>query len=284
MSALEFTKAQGNGNDFLILERENLETLGIKGGNLSELARNICDRNFGIGADGIEVISHSKGKKAEYEIHLWNSDGSRAEISGNGTRCVAAYLTAFRDASENILIATGAGVRSMERKEANYPHYQFRMTTSASSCRILEEACFLNIEEGANAGTYFVITADVGNPQCICTRDDFDFDWHSLGRDIEQHNYFPNGTNVSFVELTEDYETTDVLDVRFWERGAGATLSSGTGSLGVAVAAKYYNWLHNPGRICTEGGEIIVDWDDDCFGLTGDARILARGSYELEQT
>ncbi len=273
---LAFTKAQGAGNDFLIVELEDLENLEIARVQLPQLACRICSRRFGIGADGLEVVGASDLPGVLAEAHLWNSDGSEAEISGNGTRCVAAYLTARGRAPERFLIRTGAGVRDLERVQAAHPEYQFRMTMPSSSCRVLDDSLALVID----GKTFRVATVDVGNPQCVSRVDGFDFDWRALGSAIERHPHFPGGTNVSFVRVGPTDRDPAALEVRFWERGAGATLSSGTGSIGAAVVARHCGWVRGPTVIRTQGGEMGVDWEQG-IRLTGPAAILAEGRYEL---
>ena len=276
MPSLAFTKAQGAGNDFLIVELEDLNNLEIARSQLPQLACQICSRRFGVGADGLEVVGPSDLPGVLAEAHLWNSDGSEAEISGNGTRCVAAYLTARGQAPERFRIGTGAGVRALERAQAVHPDYRFGMTMPSSSCRVLDASLSLMIE----GKTYRVATADVGNPQCVRRVDGFDFDWPALGCAIGRHPRFPNGTNVSFVKVDPNDRDPDALEVRFWERGVGATLSSGTGSIGAAVVARHCGWVRGPTVIRTQGGEMGVDWEHG-IRLTGPVKILAAGKYEF---
>ena len=138
MPAIRFTKAHGAGNDFVIVEGRELAEIGIGADALPEFAAKICDRRCGVGADGLEVVSPSSDPQAVAQLHLWNCDGSEAELSGNGTRCVAAYLTESLGAPERFSVETVAGVREIERTLAKAPYYEFRMTTDESECRVLE--------------------------------------------------------------------------------------------------------------------------------------------------
>ena len=276
MPSLPFTKAHGAGNDFLIVERRDIDGLGIGAERIRDLAVQACSRQFGIGADGLEVVGEPVGREALASASLWNSDGSQAEISGNGTRCVAAYLTASRQTGETFSLETGAGAREVERVRMAHPDYEFRMTSDPVTCRVLDDALVLE----AGDARHRVVEVEVGNPQCVCRVDAFDFDWPSVGALLERHAHFPNGSNVSFVRLHRS-ETGTFLDVRFWERGAGATLSSGTGSLGAAVAARHLGWVTERVKIRTLGGVLEVDWRDG-IGLTGPARIVARGRYHVD--
>ena len=277
MPTLPFTKVQGAGNDFLIVERGDLARLGIPDSDLPALAKQICNRRFGVGADGLEVVGVSEIPEAIAQAHLWNSDGSDAEISGNGTRCVAAYLNEGSDLPETLAIETGAGPREVVRTMAESPDFEFRMTTQEGACRVLDGS--LRLEVGGDR--YPVTAVDVGNPQCVRRVESFDFDWRELGSALARHARFPGGSNVSFVKVCSRAGGEPTLEVRFWERGAGATLSSGTGSMGAAMAARHHGWVGSRVTIKTEGGIMVVDWAGG-IRLTGPARIVARGAYEVE--
>ena len=277
MRSLGFVKAQAAGNDFLVVDAARIAEAGISDEDHARFAARICSRRFGVGADGLEVVSASKALNADFGARLWNSDGSPAEISGNGTRCVAAYLTEQRLVSGRFSIETDAGVRDVELVLASPPGFEFRMRTDEAECRVMGAAVELKL--GADRQT--VTTVDVGNPQCVCLVESFGFDWQALGAALECHPHFPNRTNVSFVRVGVGRGGIPKLELRFWERGAGATLSSGTGSLGAAVAARHHGWIRRSAEIHTQGGEMLVDWDDG-IGLTGPVRIIARGDYLLE--
>ena len=276
MPTLPFTKVQGTGNDFLVVERDDLSRLGVTESDLPSLAKRICDRRFGVGADGLEVVGTSAVPEAIAQALLWNSDGSEAEISGNGTRCVAAYVTNGWNAPEAFAIETGAGPREVVRTKADSPDFEFRMKTREDACRVLDDRLELKV----GGERYRVTEVDVGNPQCVRRVDSFDFDWPALGSELGQHPYFSLGSNVSFVRVRSGCGADSVLEVRFWERGAGVTLSSGTGSLGAAVAARHHGWIGPHVTIETAGGHLVIDWSDG-IRLTGPARIVASGTYEI---
>lgn len=275
--SLPFIKAHGAGNDFLIVERSAVESLGVPVDRLRELAAGLCDRRFGIGADGLELTAAGEHGGASARAHLWNSDGSEAEISGNGTRCVAAWLALRQPEASTFRIETGAGARTLRLVRRRHPQYEFRMASDPDGCRVVEEAALL---EAAGAARQVVIV-EVGNPQCVCRVESFQFDWRRLGAALERHPRFRNGSNVSFVKVGAGPGPVSSIEVRFWERGAGATLSSGTGALGAAVAARHLGWVGDRVAVATQGGDLAVDWDDG-IGLTGPARIVADGRYELD--
>jgi diaminopimelate epimerase len=246
---IPFTKAHGARNDFLLTWRADLPA-GI---DLVAASQAICDRHTGIGADGWLLLSPAPD--ADVRIELYNSDGSMSEISGNGTRCAAAFV----NTGEIIRIATGAGVKTLRRISSN----QFEMNMGKARIEELhssfEDATILN----------------VGNPQCAVFVDHFDFDWRAKGAMIERHPKFPNRTNVSFIRLIDEH----TIDVRFWERGAGETMSSGTGSTGAAAASHARGLVRSPVEVQTSAGPLNIRWEREDILLTGPAQIVATGDF-----
>ncbi len=274
---VRFTKAHGAHNDFVIVEDSDAHRAGLSSEDMPRFSIAICDRHSGVGADGLELVTRMAGQEAFARLSLRNADGSSAEISGNGTRCVAAYLSAYHDAPQRFWIETEAGVREVVRTTRQEYTYSFRMRADEDSCRIVEPAAeFESIGMRLTASI-----VDVGNPQCVCWVDSHAFDWEAVGADIERRPSFPKGTNVSFVTVGESVDEATALDVRFWERGAGATMSSGTGSLGAAVAARHRGLVRDRARVQTEGGDMWVDWEDG-IGLTGPACLVSRGEFMLD--
>lgn len=269
---IPFVKAQAVGNDFLIVQGEDLEAAGVAVSDFPQLTRAICDRRQGIGADGLEVYSDAAeaSGEADASIRLYNSDGSEAELSGNGTRCVAAYMMHERGASGPLRIATGAGVKRLDLVERRGRRFVFDMVMGEPSYN--EDDIARDLEVGAE--TRQVTLVDVGNPQCAVVVRDFAFDWPRLGQRIETLPRFPAGSNVSFVKMIDRH----TMEVRFWERGAGETLSSGTGATGAAVAMILEKRAESPVRVVTPAGELRVSWGQQ-LQLRGAAEIVARGSY-----
>ncbi len=267
---IPFTKAQAVGNDFLIVEWEALVRLGIEEAGLPGLARSICDRHYGVGADGLEVLFSAPDDKAHAFLRLFNPDGSEAELSGNGTRCVAAYLVAGKRAPEHLRLATKAGVKALRLIERSGQTFLFEMGMGRPEYHKEEVCCDL----ATKAATHEVTLVNVGNPQCVLLVDDFDFDWRGLGREIETLPRFPNRTNVACVIVVVRHAS----DVRVWERGVGETLSSGTGSTGAGVAAILSGQVESPVRIQTLAGDLRLAWEDEVT-LEGPAEITAHGEY-----
>jgi diaminopimelate epimerase len=254
---IAFTKAHGAGNDFLLTWAEQIP----EGTDLPAIARAICDRHTGIGGDGWMLVRDAS-------IRLFNADGSEAEISGNGTRCAAALLMDSGRASKDITITTGAGPKHLRLIERTDRRFLFEMDMGQPVVQELSYA--LPLQHGAQE----VTVLDVGNPQCAVLVDRIPEDWKVLGAEIEAHPHFPKRTNVSFVRAVDLH----TIEARFYERGAGATLSSGTGSTGAAVAAILRKVVASPVRIITEGEELQLRWDDSVY-LTGPAEIVGAGEF-----
>jgi diaminopimelate epimerase len=260
---IPFTKAHGAKNDFLLTwERDAPE------GDRAELARLICDRHTGVGADGWLLVSPSSGSGDEGAIHLYNSDGSVAEMSGNGTRCAAAFLIENGCAADVIRIRTGAGMKTLRLLRRQGVLFQFEMDMGRPEVRELA------FQLPLSTGPQDVTLLWVGNPQCAIPVSNFDFDWRGMGAEIESHPHFPNRTNVSFVRSVDAH----TIDVRFWERGAGETMSSGTGSTGAAAMAVARGFAESPVKVLTPAGALDLRVADNIF-LTGPAVLTARGEF-----
>ena len=257
---IPFTKAHGAGNDFLLTWAEQAPS-----SDLPAIARSICNRHTGIGADGWILINGTS-------IRLFNADGSEAEISGNGTRCAAALLVESGRAGNELEITTGAGRKRLRLIEKDGKRFLFEMDMGIPRYREDQIRHRLLLFSGARE----VTVLDVGNPQCAVFEDEISRNWRELGAEIEGHPFFPKRTNVSFVRVV-DYHT---IEARFFERGAGATLSSGTGSTGAAVAAILRKAAGSPVRVITEAGDLHLRWDDSVY-LTGPVVMIGTGEFYL---
>jgi len=259
---IPFTKAHGASNDFLLTWRDQLPE-GLS--DITALATAICDRHTGVGADGWLLVSPGNGITEDGIIDLWNSDGSRSEISGNGTRCAAALLVEARAAGHDARIATGAGIKHLSLLERHGHLFSFEMNMGSAVIEELHATI-----EGLDCAIL-----NVGNPQCVFFVEHFDFDWQALGARIERNSRFPNRTNVSFVRAADGH----TLDVRFFERGAGETMSSGTGSTGAAAASVARGVVAPPVRVLTPAGPLDLRWDGNDILLAGPAEIVATGEF-----
>ena len=263
---IPFVKAHGAKNDFLLTWRQDAPEE-----NLPEVARAICDRHSGVGADGwILVTPPGAAAEVESAIQLYNSDGSVAEISGNGTRCAAALLIRSGLANGVVRIRTGAGTKVLRLLKRGGLQFDFEMNMGQAEIRALRFGLPLA------AGSRDVTLVWPGNPQCAVPVADFDFDWRAMGAEIESHPHFPNRTNVSFWRGVDSH----TIEARFYERGAGETMSSGTGSTGAAAAAVARGVVQSPIRVVTPAGPIDIRIEGEAF-LTGPADIVAEGEYFL---
>ncbi len=265
---IPFTKAHGAKNDFLLTwtdeaPREDLPRAAVA----------ICDRHTGAGADGWLLVERAPHGVTEYHasIRLFNADGSEPEISGNGTRCAAAFLIERGVVQGGeVRIATGAGVKHLRLVERRGLAYSFEMRMGLPKVEDGQLRFMLPMASGPRE----VTALNVGNPQCVMFVASLELDWRALGAEIEAHPFFPNRTNVSFVRPVDEH----TIDVRFYERGVGETMSSGTGSTGAAAAAILREVAESPVRVLTPAGPIDLRWDDDIY-LTGPAEIVAGGEF-----
>jgi diaminopimelate epimerase len=263
---IPFTKAHGAKNDFLLTPAEAAPATG-----LAQVARAICDRHTGIGADGWYLIERVPGAGHHARARLLNSDGSPAEVSGNGTRCAAAWLIEAGVESNEIRILTGAGLKRLKLMERDGPRFLFEMCMGRAGWRPEDLRARIELRGGACEATIL----DVGNPQCAVFVENFDFDWRAMGAELERHPRFPNRTNVSFVRPVDRH----TIEVRIWERGAGETMSSGTGSTGAAAASILRGVAESPVRVVTPAGPLDIQGGEE-YSMVGPAEIIARGEYQ----
>jgi diaminopimelate epimerase len=263
---IPFTKAHGAGNDFLLSWARDVHV-----DDMASAARAICERHMGIGADGWMLVDPAPGAGFDATIRLFNADGSEPELSGNGTRCAAALLYDSGLAQGDVVrIRTGAGVKELKRVEARGREYTFEMNMGRP--RSFPDQ--LRMQISTALGTVEAALVDVGNPQAAILTREFPSNWREIGAAVESHPMFPNRTNVSFVRV-EDEHTIDVL---FYERGVGETMSSGTGSTGAAAAAILRGFARSPVRILTPAGPMQFRWAESAY-LTGPAVIVGRGEF-----
>jgi diaminopimelate epimerase len=255
--SIPFTKVHGAGNDFLFTPADQVPDV-----DLPSLARAICDRHTGIGADGWML---TRGNA----IRLFNADGSEPEISGNGTRCAAALL--IDGEQSEVTILTGAGPKHLRLLRREGRRFWFEMNMGSPVYDAGQIRCSIPLRNGEQEVTIL----DVGNPQCVVFVESFPQNWEALGAEIESHPRFPQRTNVSFVRLIDAH----TIETRFYERGAGVTLSSGTGSTGAGVAAILRKVAASPVTVETPAGESLhLRWDDSVY-LTGPAEIVGTGEF-----
>jgi diaminopimelate epimerase len=262
---IPFTKAHGAKNDFLL----TWEPDAPRERDRAAIAVAICDRHTGVGADGWILVSRGDAGDADAAIELFNSDGSVAEISGNGTRCAAAFLIRHGFGSTAVRVRTGAGLKHLRLLETDDLAFLFEMNMGTPEVRSLHHQLPVR---GVPTDAVLVW---VGNPQCAVPVGDFEFDWRAAGAAIERLPEFPNRTNVSFFRAVDAHR----IETRFWERGAGETMSSGTGSTGAAAAAIAREIVSSPVEVLTPAGPIHIRAERGEYFLVGPAEIVADGEF-----
>ena len=263
---MKFTKAHAYGNDFLYVEDRDVQHCG-----LAALAREMCDRHTGVGADGLIVFSQTPSGA---RMRLHNADGSHAEVSGNGVRGLAALLLRGDDrADASIDIETVAGIKRVTRVDrSSSGHPSFR--TAMGLPNDLRQATLVVNDEAVD-----VVIMNLGNPQCVLLGPQpSEEQFHRLGASIERHDQFPNSTNVEFATI----ESPTSVRILIWERGVGPTSSSGTGSCAALVAAAAFGGASRDAFVTAPGGAQRVEWRDDSVYLTGWAEVVCEGEWFRE--
>jgi diaminopimelate epimerase len=268
---IPFAKAHACGNDFLIITEE-----AAAGHDWAEITRRLCERNTGIGADGVEFFAWTGSKSGRIRLH--NADGSIAEISGNGTRCVAAWMSAMvaANAGDELRIETDAGLRACRINSLNTEGgYSVEVTTGMGIPTATPKT--VDLADGRRIAGVAVST---GNPHFVIMVDTADFSidgatWQSIGVELCTHHDFPQQTNVEFVRIAGKSE----IEIRIFERGVGPTTSSGTGTSASAAATIAFSGCVSPLRVVAPGGAQTVTWSGPGteLELTGPAALIARG-------
>lgn len=281
---IPFCKFHGFGNDYIVIERE-----AIKGSvTLPDLAKAICQRNSGVGSDGIAVLEKLDGSVADYSCEIVNPDGSFAGFSGNGTRCAVAYLHYKKIWTDEMLrLKTRSGIKRyklIDRKgegefwfeaEIGKPLFssgEIPVATDTPREHVLHEPISV-------AGRELTFSAvNVGNPVACVFIDDPEPNWRAIGKEMETHPKFPERANIVFVKPID----SSSVEIRIWERGAGETSASGTCATGAAVLSAFLLKTDRHVRVMSPGGETDVVWrDDDEMILTGRADLAFCGEWPV---
>jgi diaminopimelate epimerase len=262
MPVVPVVKAHAYGNDFVCAPAAEAGT------DLPALARAICHRHHGIGADGL-LLYTTRDRGAS--MKLLNADGSQSELSGNGLRCLAAFVARIQNltAGATVTIETDAGVKALELLARERERYTFRAAMGHPA----------NLRQTSIAVMGEQVTAsvlEIGNPQCVVLGRLPDLNrFNRLGPALATHPMFPAGTNVEFAEV----ESTDRVRILIWERGVGPTTSSGTGSSASAVAAAAHGGASRSVDVVAPGGTQRVEWREDGVHLTGWAEVILEGYW-----
>lgn len=274
--AVKFIKAHAYGNDFLFMRESE-----VSADEAADIARAVCERHTGIGADGLILF---KSTPEGASMKLFNADGSKAEVSGNGIRCLAAILVgqvserysqkqtglvSKPEPGEQTVIETDGGIKTLVLLDEAAPRYTFRAFMG-------EPEGVRRVDLNVLGESVRVIVLSVGNPQCIVLTDRLDeTQFRRFAPELAVHEAFPDGTNVEFVKV----ERPDRIRVLIWERGVGPTTASGTGACASAVAAVAHGGAARSMDVVSPGGSQYVEWKDDGIYVTGWAEIVARGEW-----
>ncbi|MFQ6037335.1 MAG: diaminopimelate epimerase [Candidatus Aminicenantales bacterium] len=279
---MKFTKIHTLGNDFLIAEEKKAKGIPDK----AALARKICERHTGVGADGLLFITVKDRERGHINFRVFNADGTEAELSGNGLRCAAAYLYHHRKIeSPRLTFLTTAGNRECSLISRNHHIYNIRVEMGVPLLASKEIPFYdgsvydkiIDYPLTINQKIYPVTVISLGNPHCALFFDRFPgrLEWQQLAREIELHPFFLKKTNVELIRVLSRNE----IEVLFWERGVGETLSSGSGSCAAAAASILKGLTDRKVRVRTAMGELVVEWRKKTIYQSGPAEVLFDGDY-----
>lgn len=276
---MKFTKMQGLGNDYVYVNcfKEKIAAP-------AELARKISDRHFGVGSDGLIMINPSD--KADFEMEMYNSDGSRAEMCGNGIRCVGKYVYDYGLTDKtHIAVETLAGIKyldltvedgkvSLVKVDMGKPVFEpEKIPVVAEGSRVINEP--LNVE----GKEYHMTCISMGNPHAVIftDRDVREIPLEKIGPSFENHERFPKRVNTEFVHVLDRH----TAQMRVWERGSGETLACGTGTCAAAVACVLNGLTEPQVTVHLLGGDLHIEWDrtTDTVYMTGPAEVVFDGEW-----
>ena len=287
---LKFSKWHGLGNDFVFLTYDEFKKHNL---DSKELAIKICDRNFGIGADGLIIIGPYNVSSNSFRLKIINSDGSEAEMCGNGTRCAANFLyeeNFSEDTTINLETLAGLIKTSLVfQDDRQNPKNIKSVTVDMGEPKLTRKE--MNLSGNADekimkfpleilGNNYFITCVSMGNPHCVIFVDNVDeFPLEAIGSLIENHEMFPAKTNVEFVEIL----SPDQIRLRVFERGAGVTKACGTGACAAVVAGFLNGYTTKNVEVKLDGGTLNIVWQDDNHVImSGPTKKVFVGEYFLD--
>ena len=279
---MKFTKMQGIGNDYVYV---NCFTETVE--DPSKTARFVSDRHFGIGSDGLILIKPSK--IADFEMDMYNADGSQAGMCGNGIRCVAKYVYDYGLTDKTSLaISTGSGVKQLELtvEEGQVSEVQVDMGApileAAKIPADFGKSPIVDMPIVVQGKTYQATCVSMGNPHCVVPVEDVEgLDIEKIGPDFERHVCFPQRVNTEFIRVLDE----NTVQMRVWERGAGETWACGTGACAVAVACVLNGWTKEKVLVKLRGGDLQIHWkrEENRVYMTGPAAVVFDGEISLPE-
>ena len=283
---MKFTKMHGIGNDYVYVNcfKEQVE-------NPSEVAKKVSDRHFGIGSDGLILIKPSDA--ADFEMDMYNADGSQGAMCGNGIRCVAKYVYDYGLTDKTqIRVATKSGIKVLDLTVKDGKVQEVCVDMGAPILKPEEipvdvqaagadgEERLVNWPIQVNGTTYRMTCVSMGNPHCIVpVEDPGKFVIEEIGPKFEQHPAFPDRVNTEFIRVLD----RKTVEMRVWERGSGETLACGTGACAVAVACILNGWTEDEVTVKLLGGPLRIRWDREknTVFMTGPATVVFDGEIAL---
>lgn len=278
---LKFTKVQGIGNDYVLIDCIKEEPKV----NWEEIAPMICRRHFGVGADGMILLLSSD--KVDFKMRMFNSDGSEAEINGNGIRCLVKYVYDRKVLQKaNYDIETLAGIRNVvitQTKKGKAVLLKVNMgepILEGEKIPVKAKGQVINQELSLKNQCVNITCVSMGNPHCVLFLDSFSIDEEKLGYEIENHKFFPKKTNVEFIQIVNKNE----INMQVWERGVGITLACGTGACAAVVACVLNKKTDRKVKVSLLGGYLDIEWDkdDNNVYMQGPAKEVFTGEYEVK--
>lgn len=277
---MKFTKMQGIGNDYVYVN-----CLKEKIDNPPKTARMVSDRHFGIGSDGLIMINSSD--KADFEMEMYNADGSRSEMCGNGIRCVAKYVYDYGLTDKtNISVETLAGIKYLDLTVEGGKVSRVKVNMGSPVLKAEEVPVVSENEQVIDEPiiieetTYHMTAVSMGNPHAVVFVDDVKgLDIEKIGPLFENHERFPRRVNTEFVRVIDD----KTVEMRVWERGSGETLACGTGACAVAVACILNGRTGEEVTVKLLGGDLMIKWDreENTVYMTGPAKVVYDGEICL---
>ena len=263
----KFEKWQGCGNDFIIINSVQTEKIAAE-----EKIIKLCDRHFGVGADGVIYVLPSE--VADVRMRIFNADGSEAEMCGNGIRCFTKFL--LGENSGSLDVETGAGILTVQNEKNFVTVDMGEPILDAAKIPVISKKEKVIAEPLEIDGETFKITCvSMGNPHCVIFVDDLSkINLEQLGKKFEHNKIFPRRTNTEFVEVLSRTE----LRMRVWERGSGITLACGTGTCATVVAANLNGLAEKTATVHLDGGDLKIEWrEDNHVYMTGAAEKVFTG-------
>lgn len=291
MNKINFTKMQGIGNDFIVID-DRLSQVHLS----KQQVVNICDRRFGIGADGVMIIRPADTSEADFSWWFVNSDGSIPEMCGNGSRCFARYVyehDLLSEGAHSFVLETLSGLKNIEiitNDDATFKAARVNMGIAKSHTAAVPTTLENNAEgtaiglqlKTAIGKDVIVNCVNVGNPHTILFTDENndiegDENFYKLGCAIENDSHFPEKTNVEFIDIIDN----STISMRVWERGCGETLACGTGACASAFAAHLTNRTGSDVAVHLAGGDLRIEITEKCeLFMTGSAENVFEGSFD----